>query len=276
MRLGLVLPILLCLLPTMPAFAGDSLKALRSRGDLLGWEAIGRVDMAGHGFCTGSLIAQDLVLTAAHCMFDETGRQIAPERVIFRAGNVSGDALSVRKVNRIVVDSGYVPVSGSEIDGDRMRHDLALLRLASPIFASEADPFRIHATPEQGEVVSVLSYGKGRSENLSWQKDCRVLKRGAGLMSFDCDVTFGSSGAPVFVRYGTRMRILSVISAMGQDPQTGRQIALGMTLPEKVSRLKQRMRNGEPSRLQAGQGAKRITAGAGVRSGGGAKFIKVD
>lgn len=274
MIIRLCLVFVLSILTAAPVASGETFKALRSRGELLGWEAIGRVDLVGKGFCTGALIAQDLVLTAAHCVFDDTGRMIAPERVIFRSGYVDGESLSVRKINRIVADAGYVPSQDGMIQSAMMRHDLALLRLASPIYSSEADPFAIHTTPEKGEVVSVLSYGRGRSEHLSWQKDCRVLDRYSGLMSFDCNVTFGSSGAPVFVRYGTRMRILSVVSAMGKD-RDGDKVSLGMELPEAVARLKQRMRYGEPNTLSTGAGAKRITVGSGTRAGG-AKFVKVN
>ena len=32
-----------------------------------GWEAVGRISIGSDSFCTGALIAPDLVLTAAHC-----------------------------------------------------------------------------------------------------------------------------------------------------------------------------------------------------------------
>ncbi len=261
-------------LMALPAIGGETLQPLRSRGELLGWEAIGRLDLAGQGFCTAALIAPDQVLTAAHCVFDETGRQLVPESITFHAGYVSGDALSVREVERIVVDAGYNDVPNGKISSVMMRHDVALLRLRSPILSGEANPFAIYTDPKPGEKVSVLSYGRGRSEHISWQRDCAILQRAGGLLMFDCDVTFGSSGAPVFVRYGNRVRILSLMSAIGED-HNGEKRSYGMELPEIVAELKHRMRVGDASTLRIGSGAKRVQVGVG-KSGSSAKFIKVD
>ncbi|MEM6312425.1 MAG: trypsin-like serine protease, partial [Pseudomonadota bacterium] len=65
-RLGAcALAVSLFALPT--AAKASEFVRLTDRDDLFGWEAVGRVDLAGSGFCTGVLIAKDLVLTAAHC-----------------------------------------------------------------------------------------------------------------------------------------------------------------------------------------------------------------
>ena len=69
------------------AQAQTNKRKLTDREDLYGWEAIGRLDVGTRSFCTGTLIAQDLVLTAAHCALDKrTGKPYAPGEVTFRAG----------------------------------------------------------------------------------------------------------------------------------------------------------------------------------------------
>ncbi|MFS4581005.1 trypsin-like serine peptidase [Phaeobacter sp. C3_T13_0] len=40
---------------------------------------MGRLELNGQGFCTGTLIAPDLVLTAAHCVYDHNNNLRAAE-----------------------------------------------------------------------------------------------------------------------------------------------------------------------------------------------------
>lgn len=52
-----------------------SLKRLGTENEARSWEAVGRLELAGRGFCTARLISSDTVLTAAHCVYDgKTGR----------------------------------------------------------------------------------------------------------------------------------------------------------------------------------------------------------
>ena len=75
----------LSLLPGLPAAAQQAtMRALQTTDDGKGWEAVGRIELGDRGFCTGALIADDLVLTAAHCLFDkETGARIADRDIEF-------------------------------------------------------------------------------------------------------------------------------------------------------------------------------------------------
>lgn len=88
-------------------------------------------------------------------------------------------------------------------------------------------------------------------------------------MAFDCNVTFGSSGAPVFAHSGSRGRIISLIS--GGTVADGRQLALGMALPEVVGQLKRALRAAPVVRPKVT--VRRLSVGEN-RSGTGAKFVK--
>nr|WP_240989102.1 trypsin-like peptidase domain-containing protein [Salipiger mangrovisoli] len=234
------------------------------RGDLLGWEAVGRLD-TGDGFCTGALVASDIVLTAAHCVFAPNGSPRPPESLTFRAGYYSGTQIVAQRVRRWVVPPAYLP--GATPTHESVAVDVALLKLDAPVTSAEADPFRVVDHAPEGSEVTVLSYGKGREEVLSREPSCAITQRYADdVLGFDCDVTFGSSGAPVFLREDGRLRILSVISSIGGGSAYGPGIAT--LVPELAARLRN-----EDSRPAAGTGAKRITVG-GARQSTGARFVR--
>jgi len=251
-----------------PVTAQSALSRLSDRNDLLGWEAVGRLELGGKGFCTGTLIAADLVLTAAHCVFDrQSGKLLDPGRLTFRAGLRDGVSIAERTGLQIAVPPDYAPQNA--LSWDNVRRDVALLRLSEPISTTDADPFALYTGSNPGRDVSVASYGQGRTEAISRQRQCRLLRTARDLMAFDCNVTFGSSGAPVFARAGSRGQILSVISGMARVD--GRKLAMGMALPEMVATLKAQMRRAPVSAPL--KPIRRLRVGSGARTSG-AKFVR--
>ncbi len=266
----LFLGALLCLSVLSTAtYAQSAKRKLTDREDLYGWEAIGRLDIGNQGFCTGTLIAQDLVLTAAHCAVDKkTGEPFASGKVTFRAGLSNGKALADREVVQIAVHSDYA--NHPELSAAAVRSDVALMRLEKPIPYSVADPFALHSGRLAGNEVSIASYGRGRSEAITRERSCRILQRRQGLITFNCDITFGSSGSALLARNGPRWQILSVVSAVGTD---GRQkVGFGMELSGIVAELKADLRRDAP---QPKATIRRLQVGSG-KSSSGAKFISSD
>ena len=244
------------------AAAQDSrLERLDTGDDGRGWEAVGRLDIGGHGFCTGALISPGVVLTAAHCLFDrETGAQVNPERIEFLAGWRNGRASAYRWVRRAVVHPDY-DYSRTE-PADRVRNDIALLELQHPIRNTRVIPFQTDSRPRKGQRIGVVSYARGRSDAPSLQQVCDVMGRTGGVLVTSCDVDFGASGAPIFSFEGGAPRVVSVVSAMAE--MQGRKVSLATQLEGPLEDVMALLNGPAPRRMFSG-GEQRDT---------GAKFAK--
>ena len=258
-----------------PARSGARLHKLLSGADARGWEAIGRLDLSRGMFCTGALIAPDIVLTAAHCLFDrESARRIPERAMIFRLGWRGGRATADLGIAQSFVSPEFTPERHGMVD--LIASDLALLRLQRPVKRANVQPFAIGPRPRKGDHVMLVSYGIGRSDAPSLQEDCKTLARQGGTLVFSCDVVPGASGAPVFLRgEDGAIRIVSVISSRAQV--FGREVALGARLEGAIEDLKAMLAKAPPPRSAPAETARpgkvRILRPSGS-NGGGAKFLR--
>ena len=248
------------------AAAEGGLRPLMTADDSRGFEAVGRIDLGQNSFCTGTLVAENLVLTAAHCLFEpETFARRDLSEMEFLAGWRDGRALAYRGVRRVFVHPAYV-FEGNREGVARVVNDIALLELDRPIRGNGIHPVGTGAKPRKGDPVSVVSYAINREERPSLERACDVLARPADMLVISCTVDFGASGAPILTFAEGTPRVVSVVSAKAQS--SGRPVSLGVDIEGPLETLME-MARGDPAAPRP-----LPVVRASGSAGGSAKFLR--
>jgi V8-like Glu-specific endopeptidase len=195
--------------------------------------AIGQLTNPPARPCTAVLVAADLIVTAAHCLFQPP----APGRLdqlTFHLNYGAAPDLGRFRMLALRALGGEITDSGVRNAGD-VAADWALLQITpavagvAPVPVAALSPAEIMAELARGASLFTAGYGYGAQKALKPHGSCRVidaaasgLGRDPGMLVTDCIIRVGDSGGPVaLISPDGRPRLIGIFSGFGVNGQTG-------------------------------------------------------
>lgn len=185
------------------------------------WSVVGYIEFDAGGTCTATLIGEDVLITAAHCISDNSRIDAAG---VFRTGENLPDGPRSARVVDYLMDENWDEAAfsaGDTLDGT----DWALLRLDQPLGVELGHVGYEALIDDQGSRAALRApirqagYSWDTGTNLSGNLDCRIIEVfDDNTMAHNCDTTRGDSGSPFMTERNGEWRIVATDSNFRSNP----------------------------------------------------------
>ena len=198
------------------------------------WSAIGRFNKRTGGHCTAALVADNVAITSAHCLWNKrTYRYLGPESVVFVGGWNRGEFIAASEADRILISSKYDGKAPPRLKN--VIHDWAIVILKEPVGqkvgtvgVTSLDAKRLRALNKQKTVFVQAGYSTDKKHVITAHVGCFLQGwvEGVDVIQHQCDAVPGDSGSPVFMIHKGKVSVIALHAATGKIRGTVRGFAV--------------------------------------------------
>lgn len=176
------------------------------------WRMIGRINLAGRGHCTATLVSADQVLTSAHCLWNrETAKWFPAQYITFVAGAEKDNFQGVSNAISYKTAPQFIP---SKLNSPKsIKSDWALLKLQKPLGSQLG---YLTLIPEKSlkveQEIFQAGYRADRPYVLTVENNCSIAEfyENRSILRTTCSTLSGDSGGPVLIKHNKQWKLAGI------------------------------------------------------------------